>query len=122
MTRADIGFPFRISQQGRIAGAGYPRHVRDMIEQLLFTTPGERVEQPDFGCGLADLVFTPSSPELAAAVQASAQGALQRWLGDVLTVESFTVTAGDATLSVTISYLISATGEQRSDTITRQVP
>lgn len=121
MTRTDIDFPIQIDRRGRIAATGYPDHIRDMIEQLLFTTPGERVEQPDFGCGLADLVFTPNSPELAAAVQVSTQGALQRWLGDVITVDSLTVTADDATLSITVNYRITATGEQRSDTITGQV-
>lgn len=121
MRRTDIGFPLRIDGRGRIGAAGYAGHVRDMIEQLLFTTPGERVEQPDLGCGLADLVFTPNSPELAAAVQASAQGALQRWLGDVITVDSLTVTADDATLSITVNYQITATGVRASDTITGQV-
>ena len=121
MTRTDIGFPLQIDKRGRIGAAGYASHVRDMIEQLLFTTPGERVEQPDLGCGIADLVFTPNSPELAAAVQASVQGALQRWLGDVITVDSLTVSADDATLSITVNYLITATGAQASDTITGQV-
>ncbi len=121
MSRTDIGFPFQIDKRGRIAAADYPRHVRDMIEQLLFTIPGERVEQPDLGCGLADLVFTPNSPELAAAVQASAQGALQRWLGDVITVDSLAVTADDTTLSITVNYRITATGQQATDTITGQV-
>lgn len=121
MTRTDIRFPLQIDQRGRIAVTDYPGHVRDMIEQLLFTVPGERVEQPDLGCGLADLVFTPNSPELAAAVQASTQGALQRWLGDIITVDSLTVSADDATLSITVNYVITATGQQVSDTITGQV-
>jgi phage baseplate assembly protein W len=120
MTRTDIAFPFRVGGNGRMATAGYPGHVRDMIEQLLFTTPGERVEQPDLGCGLADLVFAPSSPELASAVQAAAMGALQRWLGDVITVTALTVTADDATLDITISYQITATGQQVTTTISGQ--
>lgn len=121
MTRTDIAFPFQIAPNGRIATADYPAHTRDMIEQLLFTVPGERVEQPDLGCGLADLVFTPNSPELASAVQASTRGALQRWLGDVITVVSLTVTADEATLTIIVSYQITATGQQVTDTITGQV-
>jgi phage baseplate assembly protein W len=119
--RTDIAFPFTLDARGRIATADYPRHVRDMIEQLLFTVPGERVEQPDLGCGLADLVFTPNSAELASAVQASTLGALQRWLGDVITVISLTVTADDATLSITVTYQINATGQQATSTISGQV-
>jgi phage baseplate assembly protein W len=119
--RLDIDFPFRIDGRGRTAATPYADHVRDMIEQLLFTTPGERVEQPDFGCGLADLAFTPNSPELAAAVQVSTQGALQRWLGDVISVDSLTATAEEATLEITVGYRIIATGEQRMDTISGPV-
>jgi uncharacterized protein len=122
VTRTDIGFPIMIDKRGRIGSADYASHVRDMIEQLLFTTPGERVEHPDLGCGLADLVFTPNSPELAAAVQASAQGALQRWLGDVITVDSLTTSADDATLSITVSYRITATGERATETISGRTP
>ncbi|WP_232784485.1 GPW/gp25 family protein, partial [Carbonactinospora thermoautotrophica] len=89
--RTDIAFPFRIDRRGRTADAAYEDHVRDMIEQLLFTSPGERVMRPDFGCGLLDLVFAPNSPELASALQLSVQAALQRWLGDVIEVESLEV-------------------------------
>lgn len=121
MTRTNIAFPFQVGSNGRIRTVDDPTHVRDMIEQLLFTVPGERVEQPDLGCGLADLVFTPNSPELASAVQASTRGALQRWLGDVITVTSLTVTAEEATLAITVSYQITATGQQASSTITGQV-
>ena len=121
MTRTDIAFPVQVGKNGRIATADYPSHVRDMVEQLLFTVPGERVEQPDLGCGLADLVFTPNSPELASAVQAATLGALQRWLGDVITVSALSVTAADATLAVTLTYQIAATGQQVTETITGQV-
>jgi len=117
----NIAFPFQVDQRGRIAVTDYASHIRDMIEQLLFTSPGERLMQPDLGCGLADLVFTPNSPELAAAIQASTQGALQRWLGDVITVVSLAVTADDATLGVTVNYQVLATGQQATATITGQV-
>jgi phage baseplate assembly protein W len=115
--RMDIDFPFQIDARGRSAAASYPDHVRDMVEELLFTTPGERVNRPDFGCGLLDLVFAPNSPELAATLQVTAQGALQRWLGDVIIVESLTVTADEATLQVELQYVINATGERRTDII-----
>lgn len=121
MTRLYIDFPFQVDGRGRTATTPYDDHVRDMIEQLLFTTPGERVEQPEFGCGLADLAFTPNSPELAAAIQVSTQGALQRWLGDVLAVETLTATAQEATLDITVSYRVLATGDLQTTTISGQV-
>lgn len=108
----DIDFPFHVDGRGRTASTGHADHVRDMIKQLLFTTPGERVNRPDFGCGLLDLVFGPNSPELAAALQVAVQAALQRWLGDVIAVEALDVTAEDSTLRVTLRYLLIATGER----------
>ncbi len=120
--RMDIDFPFHIGAGGRSAATDYADHVRDMIEELLFTTPGERVNQPDFGCGLLDLVFAPNSPELAATLQVTAQGALQRWLGDVIAVQSLTVTSDDATLQVELQYVITSSGERRTDVISGGAP
>jgi phage baseplate assembly protein W len=107
----NIDFPFHFDARGHTATTDYADHVRDMIEQLLFTRPGERVNRPDFGCGLLDLVFEPNSPELAATLQVSAEGALQRWLGDVITVDDLTVDAQESTLRVELRYVLLATGE-----------
>jgi phage baseplate assembly protein W len=112
-----IDFPYHIGANGRTADTTYPDHVRDMIEQLLFTRPGERVNRPDFGCGLLDLVFEPNSPELAAALHVSAEGALNRWLGDLITVDSLTITVEDSTLSINLQYTLLAIGEQVQTTI-----
>lgn len=118
----DIDFPFQIGPFGQTADTTYPDHVRDMIEQLLFTRPGERVNRPDFGCGLLDLVFEPNSPELAAALQVSAEGALQLWLGDVIEVHALTVTADEASLRIDLKYLLLSTGEQVSTVIEGAAP
>jgi uncharacterized protein len=117
-----IDFPYAVGPRGRTATTTYPDHVRDMIEQLIFTVPGERVELPEFGCGLADLVFETNSPAQADAIQAMVEGALARWLGDVIEVESVTATAQDSTLDIAISYRLIATGEQQTATIVREVP
>lgn len=113
--RVDVAFPFAVDGRGRTARAGYDRHVRDMIELVLFTRPGERVMRPDFGCGLTDLVFAPNSPELAASVQISVQAALQRWLGDVIEVTGVEVTSEDGTLRIRLSYTVLATGAERAE-------
>jgi phage baseplate assembly protein W len=101
----NIDYPFRFSH-GATATADYNDHVRDMIEQLLFTQPGERVNRPDFGSGLMQMVFAPNSPELAATLQFTLQAALIQWLGDVIDVQSLEVTAQDATLQVRLSYAV----------------
>jgi phage baseplate assembly protein W len=117
----DIDFPYRFDSRGRTAGAGIDDHVRDMIELLIFTNPGERVNRPDFGSGLLQLVFAPNSPELAATVQFTMQAALQRWLGDVIEVRSLDVRADDSSLTVDITYLIRAIGQEQSATFSRSV-
>ena len=116
--RTDVAFPFRIDGRGRTACTDYDSHVRDMIELLLFTSPGERVMRPDFGCGLLDLAFEPNSPELAASLQISIQAALQRWLGDVITISSLDAVSQDDLLQITLGYSVRATGTQTTHVFT----
>jgi phage baseplate assembly protein W len=115
----DIAFPYHFDSRGRTALEGRDDHVREMIEQLIFTNPGERVMRPDFGSGLLQLVFAPNSPELAATVQFTLQAALQRWLGDVIEVKVLDVSSSDSTLRIAITYLVRASGQERSATFTR---
>ena len=109
----NIDYPFHFDGRGRTAETLDDDHIRDLIEQVLFTSPGERVNRPDFGSGLMQLVFAPNSDELAAATQFLVQGALQQWLGDLIQVESVQVKSEDTTLRVTIQYVIRRTGQQR---------
>lgn len=111
----NIDYPFHIDLLGQTAQTTDADHIRDMIEQLLFTNPGERVNRPDFGCGLLQAIFAPNSPELATALKFTTQAALQKWLGDVIEVKALDFTAEEATLRVSLQYAIRQTGEQRSD-------
>jgi phage baseplate assembly protein W len=114
-----IPFPYAIDAGGRTADVAFDAHVLQMIEQLLFTSPGERVNRPDFGSGLLQLVFAPNSDELAAALQFSMQAALQQWLGDVIDVRALEVAAEDATLRIDLRYVVRDTGEEQSATLQR---
>jgi phage baseplate assembly protein W len=118
----NIDFPFHFGADGRTAATGPEDHLRDMIEQLLFTNPGERVNCPQFGSGLRQLVFAPNSPELAATLKFTVQAGLQQFLGDVVEIRSLEVTADDATLTVDLAYAIRRTGELRSDSFIRPLP
>ena len=102
----NIDFPFKFDNRGRTAVTDDEAHIRDMIEQALFTSPGERVNRPDFGSGLMQLVFAPNSTELAAATQMLVQGALQQWLGDLIQVHSVQVESEDEKLRIEIEYTI----------------
>lgn len=110
-----IDHPFHFDVQGRTATTGAADHVRDMIELLLLTRPGERVNRPDFGSGLMHAVFAPNSPELATALEFTTRAALQRYLGDLAEVLALTVRADDATLRVEIRYALRRTGELRNE-------
>ncbi|MFI9173371.1 GPW/gp25 family protein [Streptomyces lincolnensis] len=114
-TRTDIAFPLRADRRGRTAHAAHADHVHDLIEQLLFTSPGERVMRPDFGCGLLDLVFAPNSPELLSTLELSVQASLQRWLGDLVEVVALDIDSDDTTVRVHLSYVVRATGTVRED-------
>ena len=122
IAKENMDYPFHFDPRGRTAETGDDEHVRDMIDQLLFTSPGERVNRPDFGSGLLQLVFAPNSPELAAALQFTLQAALQRWLGDVIDVGSLAVSSEDAALRVDLSYTVRASGDTRSDSFVRSLP
>lgn len=115
----DVDHPFHVDVRRRTALSGEEDHVRDLIEQVLFTNPGERVNRPDFGAGLDQLVFGPNSPEMAGAVRALIQGALQQWLSDRIRVEAVEVQADEAALRITVQYSLLRNLEQRSATFER---
>lgn len=116
-----INYPYHVDGRGRSADAGEDAHIRQMIEQVLFTAPGERVNRPEFGTGLLQLVFAPNSPELGAATEFMVQGALQQWLGEVIEVVGVDVEAEDSTLRVLVRYRIQRTREERVARFTREV-
>src|SRR5215468_6419682 len=109
----NIEFPFHFNGRGRTADADADAHIRDLIEQVLFTAPGERVNRPTFGSGLLQLVFAPNSDELAAATQFLVQGALQQWLGDLIQVDQVQVESEDSTLRVAIQYTVRRTQQRQ---------
>jgi uncharacterized protein len=115
----NIDFPYHFDGLGRTALTGDEDHIRDMIEQFLFTSPGERVNRPDFGSGLLQMVFAPNSQELAAALQFTIQAGLQRWLGDLIVVQSVQVESLDEKLQVLVQYSVLRTGENRTVTLGR---
>lgn len=112
MALSFLDHPLHIDSRGRVATTGTDDHVRDMIYQVLFTNPGERVNRPDFGCGLLQLVFMPNSDVLATATQFLVQGALQRWLADVIQVEQLRVTSEDERLVVDLVYVRRDNGQR----------
>ncbi len=114
-----IDYPFHFDERGRTASVDDEGHIRDLIEQVLFTAPGERVNRPTFGSGLLQLVFAPNSDALAATTQMTVQGALQQWLGDLIAVESVEVNSHDSTLEVQVQYVIRRTQERRLEQFQR---
>jgi uncharacterized protein len=116
-----VDYPFHIDSLGRTASTDEDDHIRDMIEQVLFTSPGERVNRQTFGSGLMQLVFAPNSQELSTAVQILVQGALQQWLGDRILVESVSVECIESLLRVNVQYIVRRSGQRRVSQFSREV-
>ncbi|MCX6317012.1 MAG: GPW/gp25 family protein [Bacteroidetes bacterium] len=117
----NIRFPYQVDHKGRTAQCDQERHITDLIEQVLFTSPGERVNRPTFGSGLMQLVFQPNSMELAATTQFLVQGALQQWLGDLIEVNTVDVNSEDSSLYVTVEYTIRQTQETKVASFKKEV-
>jgi phage baseplate assembly protein W len=106
-----VSFPLMFGADRRTSTATRDDHIRQMLEQLLFTNPGERVNRPDFGSGLLQLVFAPNSPEMAAALQFTTRAAIQRYMGDLIDVQALDITVSDSTMGISLNYTVKATGE-----------
>jgi hypothetical protein len=117
----NVDYPFHFDNAGRTATSGVEDHVRDMIELILLTSPGERVMMPDFGSGLLLMTFEPNSAELASALEFTLQASLQRWLGDVIETRKVSVEARDSMLLVVVEYALRRTGEVLAATVERKV-
>ena len=118
MSSPYLAFPFSIDGRGRTATTDENQHIRDMIEQVLFTNPGERVNRPDFGCGLKRLLFMPNSQPLAAATQMLVKSALQKWLENEIQVEQVLIDAEDSQLTVSVTYTNRTDGQRSVDLFT----
>ncbi len=117
----NIDYPYHFDRNGRTAQTGDDEHIRDMIEQFLFTSSGERVMRPEFGSGLLNMIFAPNSPEVASALQFNVQAGLQRWLGDLIEVRDLQVESVDSLLRVTIVYLIRRSNQTRTRVFERSL-
>lgn len=115
MANKYLDYPFSINSRGSVGTTNEDDHIRDMIHQVLFTNPGERVNRPDFGCGLLQLVFMPNSDALATATQFTVQGALQHWLNDLIQVEQVQVKNEEERLEITVVYVKRSNGERRQE-------
>ena len=122
MTTVHLDFPFHIGPHGRTATAGDAAHIRNLVEQLLFTAPGERVNRPEFGTGLLQLVFEPNKPELSDAILFTVRSALEHELGDLIEVRGLTADLDETTLRVVLEYAVLETGVGGTATFERGAP
>ena len=116
-----FNYPFTVDMHGRTKDTDYETHIRQLIEQVIFTSLGERVNRPTFGSSLQQLVFSPNSSELSAATRLLVQGALQQWLGDLIMVKSVDVQSDDSTLTVNVQYIMRINQQPQQATYTRTV-
>jgi phage baseplate assembly protein W len=118
-----IAYPFAIDHRGRTAEASEAAYTKQLIEQVLFTTPGERVNRPDFGSGIMQLLFAPDSGhEMTTAVEYLVHGALQQWLGDLIQFDVLHVDYEEATLRVMVQYTVRGTRQRHVAQFQRIMP
>lgn len=117
-----IDFPWDFDDRGRTARTTDDDHIRDMIEQFLFTNAGERVNRPDFGSGLLHVVFEPNSDALASTLQRTAQAGLQQYLGDLISVQVLVASTEEAVLRVEVRYAVRRDGTVRTATFEQVAP
>jgi phage baseplate assembly protein W len=108
----EIHYPYQFDHRGRTAQSDQLAHIRQLIEQVLFTAAGERVNRPDFGCGIMQLIFAPNSDELAATAKMLVHAALQQTLSDKITLNDVAVANDEATLRISIDYTVRRTQQQ----------
>lgn len=118
---SEIDFPFHAGPLGGTAPVDEDAHIRQLIEQVLFTAPGERVMRPDFGSGIQRLLFRPISDPLLSAAHMAVQGALQQWLGDRVAVQDVTVESVDSAVTVTVSYRVSPSSPSQVAQFSREL-
>jgi len=115
----EVGYPYYIDNSGRTATAERDNHIRQLIEQVLFTVPGERVNRPDFGVNIRQFIFAGDSNETAAAAQFLVQSELERWLGEIIDIEAVVVESKEATLNVTVRFTVRADQQRQTAQFTR---
>lgn len=118
----NVDFPFHFDGRGHTAQTGEDDHLRNLIEQVLFTSPGERLNRPTFGSGLLRLVFDPAGEAIAAAAQFAVQAALQQWLGELIEPREITVEVEEATVRVVVRFVVRSTQEPRVEQFTQVRP
>lgn len=102
----EIGYPYRIDSAGRTSTAQRNDHIRQMIEQVLFTVPQERVNRPEFGVNVRQFVFEGAGQETMAAAQFLIQGELERWMGEIIDVDAVQVDVEESTMNIRVRYIV----------------
>jgi len=116
-----FNFPFKIDDNGKTSVTNEDRHIRNLIEQILFTSLGERVNRPNFGSGLSQVIFEPNSDILAISIDTLIHSSLNLWLDNLITVESVSVEKKESTLEVTVKYTIRKNQRTNVNTFRREI-
>jgi len=112
-----LDYPYAVGGTGAPKTTGPDDHLRDLILQVLLTSPGERVNLPEFGAGVQQLVFAPNSDTLRTSTQFLISNSLQRWLGDRIDINQVSVTSAqgdEETVTIEIVYVVKATQQRQS--------
>lgn len=113
MTRRAAAFPYALDSGGRTAQTDPAHRIEQLLEQILFVSPGERVNRPEFGSPLLNLTFAARTNELTTAIEALVQGSLRKWIGDAVEIEDVDVSVQQSVVVVAVRYVDPRTGAPR---------
>ncbi len=116
-----LHYPFKINHLGRTSTANFEEHIRQLIEQVLFTSPGERVNRPDLGSDVLALIFSPDSPKLSTTIAANIRSSLAKYLSDLVTVENIGISHKNSSLAITVKYVIRKTQSKQVTEFRRNI-
>lgn len=107
-----MAFPFRLDDNGPATSTRMD-HIREQVEQVLFTSAGERVFRPEFGFGARQHVFEPNAAPLWELARGRLYGSLVEALAGEVDPKTLKVDVGPGpgqpeVLLVEISYIIAA--------------
>lgn len=109
-------FPIRINARGGLSYSQHEQDIEEAIWLVLATAKGERVMEPDFGCGIHDYVFAPNNPGTHGAIAYEVEFALAEYERriDVESVRVESFPESDNRLLIYVDYRVRSTNAKRN--------
>jgi phage baseplate assembly protein W len=111
-----VRFPVSVNLNGGVSSSQLEENIRQSIFIILGTAPGERINRPDFGGRIHDLMFSPNNPMTAACAEVFCEEAIYKYEPRVSKVVCRAGPNGDEPnrLDIRIEYVIAEKNDKRN--------